>query len=250
MVECTPLVVVEHRDLSSKEVYENDIGDVHYEWSYVTCGVNFQEKIFYMTNTNKLTEEKAFTSDLILIPSDKTTLTITENSRSGYGFTFIYQLRLWHCYNCAQSFRNLDYDRNDRNFNEVFHNFDGTGTQGGIITQSFSDEAGGTYNTDSMVQAADFPGYTINFQNTNSPILCDESDYQYYSEEVKNCQRHYNMARVDRDIVKEILSSRTGRYTIDFWFFVENSAELSPGVNIYWAVGIIALGLLEVFVIL
>ena len=233
MVECTPLVVVEHRDLSSKEIYENDISDVHYEWSYVTCGVNFQEKMFYMTNTNKLTEEKTFTSDLILIPSDKTTLTITENSRSGYGFTFIYQLRLWHCYNCAQSFRNLDYDRLDRNFNEVLHNFDGTETQGGI-TQSFSDQAGGTSNTDLMVQAADFPGYTISFANTNSPKLCDESDYQYYNEKGNNCQYHYNLARVDRDLERTILSSRNQRYTIEFWFFVENSAELSPGVNVYW----------------
>ena len=186
-----------------------------------------------MTNTNKLTEEKTFTSDLILIPSDKTTLTITENSRSGYGFTFIYQLRLWHCYNCAQSFRNLDYDRLDRNFNEVLHNFDGTETQGGI-TQSFSDQAGGTSNTDLMVQAADFPGYTISFANTNSPKLCDESDYQYYNEKGNNCQYHYNLARVDRDLETTILSSRNQRYTIEFWFFVENSAELSPGVNVYW----------------
>ena len=97
IAECTPLVVVEHPDLSSKETYEVDYGDVHYEWKYVVCGVNFPEKMFYVTNTNKLTEEKGFTSDLVLIPSGNTNLTITENSRPGYGFTIIYQLRLWHC---------------------------------------------------------------------------------------------------------------------------------------------------------
>ena len=204
---------------------------MHYEWTYVVCGVNFQDKIFYMTNTNKLTEEKTFTSDLILIPTNKTTLTINENSRSGYGFTFIYQLRLWHCYNCAQYFRNLDYDKNDKNFNEVLHNFDGKRP---YTDPAFYDEAGASSNSDKMVQAADFPGYTISFGNSKNPILCDESDFQYYNEKLDQCQYHYNVARLNRDWQVSILSSRTQRYTIDFWFFVENSAELSPGINFFW----------------
>ena len=233
VIECSPVPVAEHRDLSSPEIYINDkIGNIHYRWAYVTCGVNFPEKMFYMTNSNKMTEERTFTSPLILIPSNKTTLTINENSRTGYGFTFIFQLRLWHCYNCAHAFRNLNYDRNDPNFNSVLHDFDGTGTQSGE-TQSFYDQARLSTKTDPMVQAADFPGYTVNF-GIDSIVLCDETNYQYYNEEKNACEVHYNIARSSSDKSKIIPSSRTGRYSMDFWFFVENSAELSPGVNLFW----------------
>ena len=231
VVECTPLVVLEHPDLNSPETIENDIGDVHYKWKYITCGVNFQEKVFYLTHNNKFTHDVPFSSKLVLIPAGKTNFQITENSRTGYGFTFIYQLRLWHCYNCAHAFRNLDYDKDDKNFNAVYHNFDGRGTETGA-GQSFSDQAKRTDPT-TMYQAADFPGYTLNY-SPGEPVLCDETIYRYYNEEKDICERHYNIARMPDDYKMEIPSSRNARYTMDFWFFVENSAELSPGVNLLW----------------
>ena len=230
-VECTPLVVLEHPDLDTPEKITNNIGNVHYKWAYVTCGANFQEKVFYMTNNNRFTKDVPFTSKLVLIPSAKTTLSITENSRTGYGFTIIYQLRLWHCYNCAHAFRNLDYAKGDKNFNAVYHNFDGSGISDSV-TQSFSDQAGNAKAT-TMTQAADFPGYTLNW-GPGEPVLCDETLYEYYSEENNQCERHFNMARSPYDFKRTIPSSRNGRYTMDFWFFVENSAELSPGINLFW----------------
>ena len=98
---------------------------MHYRWFYVTCGVNFQDKVFYQTNNNRFSNEYPFTSKLVTIPSDRTIFVLNEKSPSGYGFTFVKQLRLWHCYNCAHSFRNLDYSPSDFNFNAVYHNFDG-----------------------------------------------------------------------------------------------------------------------------
>ena len=159
---------------------DNDIGDVHYRWRYVTCGVNFQEKVFYLTTNNRFTQDVPFTSPLVLIPEGKTSFSITENSRVGYGFTFIYQLRLWHCYNCAHAFRNLRYDRNDKNFNAVYHCFWGRSTNTGV-SQSFYDDAGKA-GTTYMYQAADFPGYTLNY-GPGEPVLCDETIYQYYNED-------------------------------------------------------------------
>ena len=231
IVECVPLIVLEHQDLNSPEIYNHNLNDVHYEWRYVTCGVNFAEKVFYLTTSNKLTEEKEFTSDLLLIPSKKTTLSITENSKTGYGFTIIYQLRLWNCYNCAQAFRNLDYQKSDKNFNSVLHNFDGTGTSSNY-TQKIFDEANSLISTE-VYQAADFPGYTLNV-HPGTPKLCDESDYEYYNEDKDICEIHYNIARSSGDKQFNIPSSRNGRYSMEFWFFVENSAELSPGVNLFW----------------
>ena len=231
IVECKPLVVLEHPDLNSPEMIDNDIGDVHYRWKYITCGVNFQEKVFYLTTNNRFTQDVPFTSPLVLIPGGKTSFSITENSRVGYGFTFIYQLRLWHCYNCAHAFRNLRYDRNDKNFNAVYHCFWGRSTNTGV-SQSFYDDAGKA-GTTYMYQAADFPGYTLNY-GPGEPVLCDETIYQYYNEDKDQCERHYNIARMPNDYQMSIPSSRNARYSMDFWFFVENSAELSPGVNLYW----------------
>ena len=155
--ECYPLVVLEHPDLNSPEMIDIDMNNIHYKWAYITCGVNFQEKVFYMTTNNRFTHDVPFTSKLVLIPGGLTTFSITENSRVGYGFTFIYQLRLWHCYNCAHAFRNLRYDVDDKNFNAVYHCFWGRYTQTGV-GQSFADAAGRAKAT-YMYQAADFPGY-------------------------------------------------------------------------------------------
>ena len=52
-VDCTPIVVLEHPDLDSPEIYSNNLGNMHYRWFYVTCGVNFQEKVFYQKNLIK-----------------------------------------------------------------------------------------------------------------------------------------------------------------------------------------------------
>ena len=231
-IDCTPIVVLEHPDLNSPEMYSNNIGNVHYKWSYVTCGVNFQEKIFYQTNNNRFSSERPFTSKLVLIPQANTTFVFTENSPSGYGFTFVHQLRLWHCYNCAHSFRNLDYDRTDKNFNAVYHNFDGRNGGGAGPTVSFYD-SGYSNNNYIMHQAADFPGYTVRY-GYGDPVLCDETIYNYYDEPSNSCQRHYNLARMPEDFQFRIPSSRNARYSMDFWFFVENSSELSPGINLLW----------------
>ena len=232
IVDCTPIVVLEHQDLNSPEIYTSNLKNRHYQWSFVTCGVNFQEKIFYQTTNNRFSSEIPFTSKLVTIPAENTYFVFNENSPSGYGFTFVHQLRLWHCYNCAHFFRNLDYVSTDKNFNAVYHCFDGVNNNGAYPTVIFSDSAGrsGSY---SMHQAADFPGYTVR-RGYGNPVLCDETLYNYYDEESNSCQRHYNLARSPYDFQIDIASSRNGRYTMDYWFFVESSSELSPGFNLLW----------------
>ena len=232
-VECTPLIVIDHPELNSYEKDTITLGDVHYKWTYVSCGVNFLEKNFFLSN-NKFSNEKSFNSKLELIPSKNTTLSITENSRSGYGFTFIYQLRLWHCYNCAISFRNIEYIFGNPSFNSVSHDFHGTIDikKANADSQEFKDRAQKAETT-YMYQVANYPGYTLNF-DPGKPVICDENLYEYYNEKNQKCERHFNVARMNEDKSRSIPSSRNGRYTMDFWFYVENSAELSPGLSLLW----------------
>ena len=234
IIDCMPIVVLEHPDLGSPEIYSNNIGDRHYKWSYAACGVNFQEKIFYLTNNNKFSNEMQFTTKLVDIPSDRTYFVLKEKSPSGYGFTFIHQIRLWHCYNCAHSFRNLDYVKEDKNFNTVYHNFDGVNLNYyGASTIMYFEDSAGDAEIYYMRQVADFPGYTIR-RTYDDPTLCDETYFNYYDEESNQCRRHYNIARIRNEFKRLIPSSRNGRYAIELWFFIENSGELSPGVNILW----------------
>ena len=79
----------------------------------------------------------------------------------------------------------------------------------------------------------DFPGYHIPY-DYYSPTLFDETLYNYYDEKTDLCKRHYNVACIPGEIKKDITFSRNGRYSMDFWFFVENSSELSPGINLIW----------------
>ena len=231
IVECNPLIVVGYPELSTSEIYTKNLGDVHYSWTYISCGANFAEKNFYLTDNNKFLEEKTFTSEIQLIPTARTSLTITENSRPGYGFTFIYQLRLWHCYDCAPSYKNLEYKYDNPTFNAVYHDFHGS-IETYDLYQPFEDKAKNAETT-YMYQVADYPGYTLNF-NPDKPTLCDEEIYEYYNEKNAQCERHFNAARMAGEKKLSIPSSRNGRYTMDFWFYVENSAELSPGFNLFW----------------
>ena len=231
-VQCTPLVVEGQPGLSSKETLNSDLGDVHYQWTYISCGANFHEKIFFLTDNNNVSNEKSFTTQLSLIPSEETTLTIKENSRPGYGFTIIYQLRLWHCYNCALSHRNHEYKQNNPNFNAVSHDFHGTIESFEEDSQRFADKAEKA-TAGKLYQVADFPGYTLNV-DPGKPAQCDENVYEYYNEEKNICERHFDAARMKVEQEVLIPSSRNGRYTMDFWFYIESSPNLSPGFNLFW----------------
>lgn len=67
-------------------------------------------------------------------------------------------------------------------------------------------------------------------------ITCDESSYQYYNEDTGEngqCITQYNVTRFD-DFKLTIPSSRTGRYTMEPWFYIEDSVQISQGINIIW----------------
>ena len=232
-VECTPIVVDGQPGLSSQEIININIGNVHYIWTYISCGVNFQEKNFFLTDNNKMSDEKSFTSKFSLIPLDSTTLTIRENSRPGYGFTIIYQLRLWHCYNCALSHRNHEYKFNNPSFSAVSHDFHGTiEPPYNVDSQPFIDKAQKA-TADNLIQAADYPGYTLNI-DPGKPAQCDENIYEYYNEKNQACERHFDASRMGAEKKIAIPSSRSGRYTMDFWFYVESGPNLTPGFNLFW----------------
>ena len=223
---CTPQIISGQSD---KDPITNSIalGNRHKAWTYIACGVNVSTKKTYLTNKNKLDNEISYESTNT-IPLNKVQFTLKENSPNGYGITFIHELRLWQCYSCTPSFRNFDYKKNNFNFNDVLHVFRGSNKYTDV-----TDICNGVQFK--LEEVEDFKGYTV-LDDWYDYLTCDESQYEYYNEDETGkgwCFTHYNIARFN-DFQFTIPSSRTGRYTIEFWFFVEEALQMGQGINIIW----------------
>ena len=221
---CTPMIDKSHPE-RDPPTHTIELGKESNLWYYVVCGVNAASGKMYLTKTNRVIDEIEFESSNS-IPLGTVTLSIKDNSKKGYGFTHLRELRLWNCYDCSPGFRNFKCSANDISFSPALHCFDGLSS-----STTYYDSIGKkTYDTP---EVSDFNGYNIMI-TTNGVVYCDEKkDYNYYDESSGVCERQFDFARF-QDFTFTIPSSRTGRYTLAFWFFVENSVLFNKGVNIVW----------------
>ena len=84
-----------------------------------------------------------------------------------------------------------------------------------------------------MLQRDDYPGISF-YDGDKDYVTCDETIFQYFDKnagEYGDCVLLYNFTRT-HDFEFTIMSSRNGRCTIEFWFYVEEASNLSPGVNL------------------
>ena len=140
-------------------------------WYYVVCGVNAASGKMYLTKTNRVIDEIEFESSNS-IPLGTVTLSIKDNSKKGYGFTHLRELRLWNCYDCSPGFRNFKCSANDISFSPALHCFDGLSS-----STTYYDSIGKkTYDTP---EVSDFNGYNIMI-TTNGVVYCDEKKYYNY----------------------------------------------------------------------
>ena len=94
---CIPM----NEEGSKMEFEYIEASDDQNRWRYIVCGVNAVTNKAYLTNLqveNRI--ETSFTPSITL-NSAKTTLEIKENSETNYGVTYLKELRLWNCYDCA-----------------------------------------------------------------------------------------------------------------------------------------------------
>ena len=228
VAQCIPLYVINHPEYTSN-IFEVNLINGEGKWSYINCGVNIAEKITYVTENDTINDQ--IFNPLIQIPTDKTvSLIIDENSPRGYGFTFVTDIRLWKCYSCGFELKYFEYFKEDLRFYNLLHSF--LNKKDKSLWQKydiFYDQL--QIATDySIVQVTDYPGYTI-MDGIPSYIQCSEYKYNYLVG--TSCQVFFNIARL-YDINIEILSSKNGRYSLAFWIYIENSKELSAGLNVIW----------------
>ena len=191
-------------------------------WVYINCGVNYPMRKTYLTDTTSKKNERQFQTVNTIPSTDTVELIFNEGSPNSFGVSFMAELRLWECYDCSVSFRNIIYNKNDPKFVSVVHAF-GSGYPDGRVYDQVKDI------TRQLKQRDEFIGYNL-LQRIKDPIVCDEDNFFYYDYELNDCVRMVNFPRVDN---KEytVLSSRTNRYTMDVWFFVEIPSMFTNGIN-------------------
>ena len=208
------------------------------KWRYVVCGVHIQKNEIYITNLQKENQgpncRKSLTT--INIPTnDLTTLSVSENSRINFGVTYIKELRLWKCYECSSDRAFVLFDRDDHGFDNVIHYFKFENSSGLL-----KDYKNNIYTGDENVQVQfetkdDFNGYGLLLSIPDIPN-CNEGGLLYYSLKTgEGCDILTNFNTFKNDVVfPDIPASRANRYTMDFWFYVENADDFTKGFNMIY----------------
>ena len=202
-------------------------------WRYIVCGVNTTNSKAYMTNLQiENREEITFTSSVILT-NDLTTLSISENSRTNYGVTYLKELRLWDCYDCASDRAFVVYSRDDPFFGNVVNYFKFESSTGFL-----QDYHTGYPDPDVYVQfetKTDFYGYGLLEPIPDTPN-CNEGGQMYFSIKMgEGCDTMFNFNIFTKDVIfEDIPGSRTNSYTMEFWFYVESADDFTKGMNLIY----------------
>ena len=233
-IKCKPISVKDDPSLSSPTEQVMDIGDVRQKWKFLTCGVSLGDHLMFESDTtSKSGREITFESHYEEVPSIKNvTFTINENSPNGYGIVHIKELRLWECYDCTLGKRNFEYVEGDILFMNCLHCFKGDNNYLNSTYPIFEDSVN-PENKIELYSVADFNGYNL-LKDYGIYITCDETYFEYLKVTgEQECIIDYNLNRAN-DFNATTYSSRTGRYTMEFWFYIETISQMSNGVNFIW----------------
>ena len=204
-------------------------------WRYIVCGVDSVNYKSYLTNLqieNRV--EKTFTTSIDLNNADNTTnLLIAENSDTNYGVTYLKELRLWECYDCASDRAFVVYSRDDPFFEDVVNYFKFDSPTG--FLQDYHTGYPEPDVSTQFITKTDFNGYGLLEPIPDIPN-CNEGGQMYFSIKMgEGCDTMFNFNIFTKDVVfNDLPSSRTNSYTIEFWFYVESADDFTKGINLIY----------------
>ena len=223
-------------DSTSNQVSFSYTGNEDNKWRYVVCGVSISKNEIYVTNLQKENQIAGYKRNLVNlnIPSSSLTdLYISESSPTNFGVTYIKELRLWKCYECYPDKAFVIFNRDDPFFSDVLHYFKFE-DPGGVLKDYRNNIYTGDENIKVQFETKDeFNGYGLLNSIPDAPN-CNEQGSMYYSLKLdKGCDILFNFNIFKTDIIfNDIPASRTNRYTMDFWFYVESADDFQKGFNI------------------
>jgi len=224
-------ICIPNNDISSKMEFE--YFEANYDqnrWRYIVCGVDMTTNKAYMTNLMAENRKETDFTPSGALTNDFTTLTISENSDTNYGVTYLKELRLWDCYDCASDRAFVTYSRDGPFFGNVVNYFKFESSSGFL-----QDYHTGYPDPDTHVQfitKTDFNGYGLLEPIPDTPN-CNEGGQMYYSIKMgEGCDTMFNFNIFKKDVVfDDIPASRSNSYTMEFWFYVESADDFTKGMN-------------------
>ena len=202
-------------------------------WRYIVCGVNAIDNKAYMTNLQIENRREIIFIPTITLTNDLTTLSISENSNTNYGVTYLKELRLWDCYDCASDRAFVVYSRDDPFFGNVVNYFKFESSTGFL-----QDYHTGYPDPNVFVQfqtKTEFYGYGLLEPIPDTPN-CNEGGQMYFSIKMgEGCDTMFNFNIFTKDVVfEDIPAARTNSYTMEFWFYVESADDFTKGMNLIY----------------
>ena len=225
---------IPNNDEANKMEFEyEEVNHDQNRWRYIVCGVDATSNKAYMTNL--MVENRVETSFNPSAPltEDFTTMTVSENSQTNYGVTYLKELRLWNCYDCASDRAFVTFSRDDPFFGNVVNYFKFESSSGFL-----QDYHMGYPDPDAKVQfitKTDFNGYGLLQPIPDTPN-CNEGGQMYYSIKMgEGCDTMFNFNIFKQDVVfEDIPASRGNSYTMEFWFYVESAENFTEGMNLIY----------------
>ena len=210
-----------------------EVSNEQNRWRYIVCGVDATNNKAYMTNLQIENRKEITFVTSTTLTNDLTTLSISENSRTNYGVTYLKELRLWNCYDCASDRAFVVYSRDDPFFSNVVNYFKFESSTGFL-----QDYHTGYPDPNVYVQfetKSDFYGYGLLEPIPDTPN-CNEGGQMYFSIKMgEGCDTMFNFNIFTKDVVfEDIPASRTNSYTMEFWFYVESADDFTKGMNLIY----------------
>lgn len=172
-------------------------------WIYVNCGVNYTDKLFYVSN-GYFPGSSSFTSKNTIPSDDTVSMYISEDSPASYGITYIRQMRLWNCYDCQLGLALAAYDYKEPLFDLVVHVFQFSDPRGYVVDMVDPLNVKFTDVNVQAVESVDYKGSNIviptpgisgggsNQHPTGQPPTCLEERHFYYNlQEQKGCDSKF-----------------------------------------------------------
>lgn len=225
-------------------------------WVYIRCSVDIENKLYFHYDQFLKTSEIFLNTTLKDIPETGTASLKFVNGNQNRGIIFFRLLRLFSCYDCQiPDIYRLNWITplafsDQFTWDNLLYHIDGKIKDYDSIDRSdvdaekkqkfkyIKDVDVDVLETDEItpLTTSEFLGYNLIDLSPEKylPLNSPKSTNNLYPENNELWSGLIKLNEVEDVKIDNIAPSFNGRYTIEFWFIVENISKLSKGFHIIW----------------
>ena len=233
-------------------LYSDDIEIDQKKWNFISCSVNYEERLFYLnlnndidTNSNSVLDgPRLYTYRInpsvptdFLLNNDYTTLEITDDTELlDWGYLYYRQIHLWkYAYFNAEFLSRVDILTPEK-FPYLLNSWDTyfRGYKDGNYHKNFIvKDICGVANDFNVTYTGPYGFNYIPDEDIKYIDLCSE-DGEYYDLYLKKCLPFADLGLLDDFEFKDVPFSYSWSYSMAFWIFFEDSSTAGSGVHLKW----------------